>query len=119
MRASFTQPPASQLTRRLALPIGVIELSMMGFLTCAVGTDRDRNPLVGTWHLVRYIDTPEGSAPIQAFGTEPIGLFILRRTATSLSASCAIRPTSPLRSLIRILRPAFLAGTARISARTR
>jgi Lipocalin-like domain len=76
MGASFTQPSASQLMRRLALPLCVLGLSIIGFLTCAVGADRDRNPLVGTWHLVSYIDTPEGSAPIQAYGTEPIGLFI-------------------------------------------
>src|SRR5580693_7626679 len=76
MRATFIQPPASQWIRRPALPLGVIGLSMLGFLTCAVGADRDRNPLVGTWHLVRYIDTPQGSAPIQAFGSDPIGVFI-------------------------------------------
>jgi Lipocalin-like domain len=62
--------------RRLALPLWVLGLSIIGFMTCAVGADHNRNPLVGTWHLVRYIDTPEGSVPIQAYGTEPIGLFI-------------------------------------------
>ena len=76
MGASFTELSASQLMRRLALPLCEIGLSIVGFLTCAVGADRERNPLVGTWHLVRYVDTPEGGAPIQAYGTEPIGLFI-------------------------------------------
>src|SRR5450631_1179376 len=76
MGASFTQRSASQLMRRPALPLCVLGLSIIGFLTCAVGADRNRNPLLGTWHLVRYIHTPEGSAPIQAYGTEPIGLFI-------------------------------------------
>ena len=76
MGVSFTGLTASQLMRRPALPLCVLGLSSIGLLTCAVGADRNRNPLVGTWHLVRYIDTPEGSAPIQAYGTEPIGLFI-------------------------------------------
>jgi hypothetical protein len=33
-------------------------------------------PLVGTWRLVTYVDTPAGEAPVLAFGAEPIGLFI-------------------------------------------
>jgi len=76
MGTSFTQLSASQLMRRFALSLCVLGLSIIGFLTCAVGADRNRNPLVGAWRLVRYIDTPESSAPIQAYGTEPIGLFI-------------------------------------------
>lgn len=34
------------------------------------------NPLIGTWLLVKYVDTPENSEPIFAFGKEPIGHFI-------------------------------------------
>jgi hypothetical protein len=33
-------------------------------------------PLVGTWRLVTYTDTPAGEAPVLEFGAEPIGLFI-------------------------------------------
>jgi len=42
----------------------------------AVGSDRSPDSLVGTWHLVRYVDTPDGGVPVHAFGAEPIGLFI-------------------------------------------
>ena len=34
------------------------------------------NPLVGTWRLVRYVDTPKGGEPIYVFGESPIGQFI-------------------------------------------
>lgn len=36
----------------------------------------DKNPLVGTWLLVKYVDTPDKGEPIFAFGKEPIGHFI-------------------------------------------
>lgn len=32
--------------------------------------------LVGTWRLVRYVDTPENGAPIEEFGPNPVGQFI-------------------------------------------
>jgi hypothetical protein len=35
-----------------------------------------KNPLIGTWLLVKYADTPENSEPIFAFGKEPVGYFI-------------------------------------------
>ena len=35
-----------------------------------------RNPLVGTWRLVRYADTPKGGNPVHVFGEPPIGQFI-------------------------------------------
>jgi len=38
-----------------------------------------RNPLVGTWHLVRYADTPKGSKPVHVFGESPIGQFIFTK----------------------------------------
>ena len=34
------------------------------------------NPLVGTWQLERYVDTPDGDPPIYAYGQPPIGLFV-------------------------------------------
>jgi hypothetical protein len=37
---------------------------------------RDFGALVGAWRLVSYVDTPEGGAPVHAFGKEPVGLFI-------------------------------------------
>jgi hypothetical protein len=36
----------------------------------------DKNPLVGTWLLVKYVDTPDKGEPIFAFGEKPIGYFI-------------------------------------------
>ncbi len=43
----------------------------------AVVPDKSRdNPLVGTWRLVRYADTPKGGEPIHVFGESPIGEFI-------------------------------------------
>ena len=38
--------------------------------------DDPTNPLVGAWALERYVDTPEGGAPILAFGENPRGMFI-------------------------------------------
>ena len=38
------------------------------------------NPLVGSWTLERYVDTPEGGAPIYAFGEHPSGLGKFTRT---------------------------------------
>lgn len=35
-----------------------------------------RNPLAGTWSLVRYADTPRGGSTIHAFGERPVGQFI-------------------------------------------
>jgi hypothetical protein len=32
--------------------------------------------LVGTWNLVRFVDTPEGSAPLYRYGEHPVGQFI-------------------------------------------
>lgn len=34
------------------------------------------NPLIGTWRLVSYVDTPANGAPIYAFGKHPIGQFM-------------------------------------------
>lgn len=33
-------------------------------------------PLVGAWRLVSYVDTPQGGAPVYAFGEHPDGLFV-------------------------------------------
>ena len=37
------------------------------------------NPLVGTWRLVRYVDTARGGQAVHAFGTAPIGQFVFTR----------------------------------------
>jgi hypothetical protein len=35
-----------------------------------------KNPLVGTWMIEQFFDTPEGGQPVYAFGNPPIGLFV-------------------------------------------
>ena len=62
---------ASAVAKLCVLLLPVLCLPMNAF-----AKERNFDSLVGTWRLVRYVDTPEGGAPIQAFGTEPIGLFI-------------------------------------------
>jgi hypothetical protein len=34
------------------------------------------NPLIGSWELLQYVDTPQGGAPAHAFGDPPVGLFV-------------------------------------------
>src|ERR1700675_4311430 len=72
MRTSLTH----SLAARLVFKFCVFVLPAWCFAITASGEDRNAHSLVGTWHLVRYIDTPEGGAPIQAYGSEPIGIFI-------------------------------------------
>jgi len=38
--------------------------------------DDPANPLVGTWTIERFVDTPEGGVPVYPFGERPRGLFI-------------------------------------------
>jgi hypothetical protein len=59
-----------------ALRLCVLVLAVSSFPITAFGTDRNPDSLVGTWRLVRYVDTPDGGEPTYAYGTEPIGLFI-------------------------------------------
>jgi hypothetical protein len=64
------------LAARLVLKFCVFVLPASCFAITASGEDRNAHSLVGTWHLVRYIDTADGGQPIQAYGKNPIGLFI-------------------------------------------
>jgi hypothetical protein len=64
------------LAARTVFKFCVIVLPVSCYAIAASGEVRNANSLVGTWHLVRYIDTPDRGQPIQAFGKEPIGLFI-------------------------------------------
>jgi Lipocalin-like domain len=41
----------------------------------AAGEVNTKNPLIGTWLLVKYVDTPSNGEPIFAFGKEPVGHF--------------------------------------------
>jgi hypothetical protein len=66
----------SSKVRRLLLKAGAVVISATCLVLTASGKDRAAPSLVGSWRLVRYADTPDGGEPIQAFGKEPIGLFI-------------------------------------------
>ncbi len=48
----------------------------LGTSALAAPASADPSTLIGTWRLISYIDTPEGGAPIRAFGERPIGLFV-------------------------------------------
>jgi hypothetical protein len=39
-------------------------------------SDSEHNPLVGTWRVTKFVDTPEGGDPVYAFGKDPIGFFV-------------------------------------------
>jgi hypothetical protein len=62
--------------RHFILRLCAIALSAQCIAMSAFGADRSANSLVGTWHLVQYVDTPDGGTAIHAFGNPPIGLFI-------------------------------------------
>ena len=68
--------PTHLLAARLVFKACVLGLSIACLTFTAFGKDRNPNSLLGTWHLVRYVDTPDGGEPIYAYGTKPIGLFI-------------------------------------------
>jgi hypothetical protein len=51
-------------------------LFLSGMQGSEAGATDQTNPLVGTWLLVKYVDTPELGEPIFAFGKEPVGHFI-------------------------------------------
>ncbi len=53
--------------------------ALLCFVSMQVGAAVEigkKNPLIGTWLLVKYVDTPENSEPIFAFGKQPVGHFI-------------------------------------------
>lgn len=58
--------------RLLAVVVSCLLVSAVGAHPSASA----RNPLVGTWQLVEYVDAPEGGAPVYAFGNPPVGLFV-------------------------------------------
>jgi hypothetical protein len=43
---------------------------------CASVSAPQQDSLVGAWRLVRYVDTPDGGAPVHAFGDPPSGQFM-------------------------------------------
>jgi Lipocalin-like domain len=66
---------APRLTSRRCVGI-TAAIACMGLSVHARASDQDRQSLVGTWHLVSYLDTPDTGVPVQAFGAHPIGYFV-------------------------------------------
>jgi hypothetical protein len=52
------------------------------------------NPLVGTWRLIRFVDTPKGGDPVHVFGESPIGQFIFTADGT-MSVQVMHNPPKP------------------------
>jgi hypothetical protein len=64
------------LRRSCVVRLCMLVLLAGGLQMHASAADDDRGALVGTWRLLRYVDTPEGGTSIQPFGTSPVGLFV-------------------------------------------
>ena len=63
--------------RRFSLQLrAAVAVCAVGLVVSASAAEHIGSSLVGTWRLVSYVDTPDGAAPIFAFGAEPRGLFI-------------------------------------------
>lgn len=57
-------------------PVLLSAMLLPACVTANADRSASSNPLVGTWKLERYVDTPEGGTPIHTFGDPPIGLFV-------------------------------------------
>jgi hypothetical protein len=68
--------PVGISLRRPGLLLVVLTFVWFGSAVRASAPKHDAEMLIGAWRLVSYADTPEGAAPIYAFGKEPIGLWI-------------------------------------------
>ncbi len=58
----------------VALALLFVALVGQGSRGSAVASDA-ASPLVGSWRLVSYRDTPEHGPAVEAFGAQPIGVF--------------------------------------------
>jgi len=52
--------------------IAVLTAGLIGCETSAA----PESQLVGAWQLVKYVDTPDGGKPVEAFGPNPKGMFV-------------------------------------------
>src|SRR5882762_8015238 len=65
--------------RSSACRVLLLNGALLLFAVMQVGSAAEvgkKNPLIGTWLVVKYVDTSENGQPIFAFGREPIGHFI-------------------------------------------
>lgn len=53
----------------------IVVLATIGLGGCETSAAPDSS-LVGAWQLVKYVDTPDGGAPVEAFGPSPKGMFV-------------------------------------------
>ena len=63
------------------------------------GNNRPGNPLVGSWRLIRYADTPKGGEPVHVFGVSPIGQFIFTEDGT-ISVHIMHNPPNPKNAIV-------------------
>src|SRR5580658_1812581 len=56
--------------------VGQAMLALCGVVTLCAAAGDTASLLVGTWKLVRFVDTPEGGEPIYEHGLHPVGQFI-------------------------------------------
>jgi len=75
--------PATTISRRRSVLKAACRSMFFGVFLCFAGVQvgvaadsSKANPLIGMWILVKYVDTPENSEPVFAYGKEPIGHFI-------------------------------------------
>lgn len=61
--------------RLLLMPVAIVLMMTIG-PAAAKKPAAAAKPLVGAWHLERYVDTPEKGPPVFAFGEHPVGLFV-------------------------------------------
>lgn len=76
-----------------------LEMVAAGLLWCcatsaAQAATGGHNPLVGSWRLQRYVDTPDHGAPVYAFGEAPVGMFVFT-SGGDVSISIMRSPPAP------------------------
>jgi hypothetical protein len=60
----------------------------------AHGSSAQKDPLMGAWELLEYVDVPEGGQPLNGFGSNPIGMFVFTPDGhVSISLMTNPRPT--------------------------
>lgn len=62
---------------------------------------KSADPLVGTWRLLRYVDTPDGAEPIYAFGERPVGQFLFTKEG-HFSINIMRNPPAPATATVDI-----------------
>ncbi|MFT3725925.1 MAG: lipocalin-like domain-containing protein [Hyphomonadaceae bacterium] len=70
--------------------VGLVVMAAIA-TACSPASSPPSDLLVGTWRLVRYVDTPEGGQPTFAFGERPAGYFVF--TADGLASISFTHPS--------------------------